>query len=61
MKLARIACASLLLFIRFVDFTVFSFEFDRVRCALVGAFLVRNWCGDASVWTRTLERAFVAT
>jgi len=35
--------------IRFVDFAVFSFEFDRVRCALVGAFLVRNWCGDASL------------
>lgn len=32
----------------FADFAVFSFEFDRVRCALVGAFLVRSWCGFAS-------------
>jgi len=27
--------------ISFVDFVVFSFEFDRVHCALVEAFLVR--------------------
>jgi hypothetical protein len=30
----------------FVDFAVFSFEFDRVRCFLFRSFLVRNWCGD---------------
>jgi len=32
----------------FADFAAFSFEFVRVRCALVGAFLVRSWCGFAS-------------
>ena len=30
---------------RIADFAAFSFEFDRVRCALVRSFLVRNWCG----------------
>ena len=33
--------------IGFVDFAVFLFKFDRVRCASVGSFLVRNWCGHA--------------
>src|SRR5437868_6882310 len=31
--------------ISFVDFAVFSFDFVRVRCALIRSFLVRNWCG----------------
>jgi hypothetical protein len=31
--------------IRFVDFAVFSFEFDRVRCGSFTPFLVRKWCG----------------
>jgi hypothetical protein len=32
--------------IGFVDFTKLSFAFDRVCCALLMSFLVRNWCGD---------------
>jgi hypothetical protein len=28
-----------------VDFTAFSFGFDRVRSGSFGLFLVRNWCG----------------
>src|SRR5712691_9408455 len=28
-----------------VDFAAFSLAFDRVHCALVRSFLVRNWCG----------------
>ena len=31
--------------ITFVDFSAFSFEFDRVRCVSFRPFLVRNWCG----------------
>jgi hypothetical protein len=33
--------------IGFVDVAVFLSLFDRVRCASVGSFLVRNWCGRA--------------
>ena len=29
----------------FVDFAVFLFAFDRVRCVSTRLFLVRNWCG----------------
>ena len=29
----------------FVDFTAFSFPFDRVRRVSFTSFLVRNWCG----------------
>jgi pyruvate-formate lyase-activating enzyme len=32
--------------ISFVDFAAVSFLFDRVCRVSVGAFLVRNWCGD---------------
>jgi hypothetical protein len=31
--------------IGFVDVGVFLSQSDRVRCASVGSFLVRNWCG----------------
>jgi len=30
----------------FVDFAVFLFDFDRVRCILAMLFLVRDWCGS---------------
>ncbi|WP_249139319.1 hypothetical protein [Bradyrhizobium japonicum] len=33
----------------FVDFAVFSFEFDRVRHVLLMSFLVRNWCGTGRI------------
>jgi hypothetical protein len=33
--------------IGFVDFSAFSFEFERVRCVSFRPFLVRNWCGSA--------------
>jgi hypothetical protein len=36
--------------IRFVDFTWFSFDFDRVCFGLFRSFLVRNWCGDKTFW-----------
>jgi hypothetical protein len=39
--------------IRFVDFAVFSFEFDRVRCALVGRF----WCETGAVTPRSCRGA----
>src|SRR6478609_11750495 len=32
--------------IGFIDFAVFSFDFDRVCFAFVQVFLVRNWRGD---------------
>src|SRR5438105_2943668 len=31
--------------ISFVDFALFSFDFDRVCCGSARPFLVRNWCG----------------
>ena len=31
--------------VSFVDFTGLSFDFDRIRCALLKSFLVRSWCG----------------
>jgi hypothetical protein len=31
--------------VSFIDFAVFSVAFDRVCCALLMSFLVRNWCG----------------
>jgi len=31
--------------VSFVDFTGLSFDFDRVRCALLKSFLVRSWRG----------------
>jgi hypothetical protein len=37
--------------ISFVEFPAFSFDFERVRCASLTPFLVRNWCGrGALVW-----------
>jgi hypothetical protein len=33
--------------IGFIDFAVYSFAFDRIRCVLVRSFLVRNWCAAA--------------
>jgi hypothetical protein len=33
--------------ISLVHFTLFSFDFDRFRCALSRLFLVRNWCGGS--------------
>jgi hypothetical protein len=32
----------------FVEFAEFLFDFDRVRCASIGSFLVRNCCGPTS-------------
>jgi hypothetical protein len=31
--------------IEFVDFNAVSFDFDGIRCVLIGSFLVRNWRG----------------
>jgi len=33
--------------IGFVEIALFLSQSDRVRCASVGSFLVRNWCGRA--------------
>ena len=38
--------------IGFVDLAVFLFQSDRVHCASVGSFLVRNWCGHACLSRR---------
>jgi hypothetical protein len=38
--------------IGFVDLAVFLFQSDRVHCASVGSFLVRNWCGHACLSKR---------
>jgi hypothetical protein len=35
--------------ISLVDFSSFSFGFDRVRRVSVRSFLLRNWCGDSRV------------
>jgi hypothetical protein len=32
----------------FVDFAMFLFAFDRIRCVSFAPFLVRNWCGCQS-------------
>ena len=42
----------------FADFIALSSEIDRVRCALVQSFLVRNWCGSAATeaWTGCMPR-----
>jgi hypothetical protein len=48
--------------ISFVDFTWFSFDFDRVRFGLFGLFLVRNWCGVSEARSLTvLYRDFSCT
>ena len=41
--------------IRFVDFLVFSFRFDRIRCVSFAPFLVRNWCGPPPVMATALR------
>jgi hypothetical protein len=40
-----------------VEFPAFFVEFDHVRCASRGLFLVRNWCGSFAIetWTRALR------
>jgi integrase len=40
---------------RFVDFLVFSFRFDRIRCVSFAPFLVRNWCGPPPVMATALR------
>jgi hypothetical protein len=35
--------------VNFVDFVVFLFAFDRVRCGSFTSILVRNWCGPQPV------------
>ena len=40
-----------------VEFPAFFVEFDYVRCASCGLFLVRNWCGSFAIetWTGALR------
>lgn len=43
--------------ISFVEFLRFSFDFDGVRCASLMPFLVRNWCGCATLRSQDGSRA----
>lgn len=47
----------------FIDFIALFVEFDDVRCASCGLFLVRNWCGAIETWSKpvALQKADLRT
>jgi len=54
---SRLAVKSGSIKLRFVEFSEFSSEIERVRCTVRSSFLVRNWCGVLLDHERELRRS----